>query len=1554
MAKMSKFKTMKFVVALFAVIFIAVGSALAQNLIDNPDFEQTNYAYQNYSDYERIYGGGVLEGRFIHDVTSSAHGVGNVGWPANLTGYGGSGYYLLFNGFGGNLNPSKAVWRQTVPVTSNTVYTFSAQVRNLSQYYMGIISPNPAVMRLKINGVQVGADYTLPQSNFDWHEWTVTWNSGNATQAVIEIVDAYTGEHGRGDDFAIDHLSFTPNTVYSVTASNDSWSLACMGTAVEIPVLANDVISPGIQNAIVQVLQQPAHGEASVLPNKNIEYSFNDASFSGTDQLKYRVGFTAQGVFGEAWVYITVGQAPVVSNISSPGPICTGGVLGIPMPTVNPSASGQWEKSTSQNGSFQTFDPNNIPLSMNGNWVRYSASNDCGEGHSNAVQITVTNGPSFTGQTPQIQPICAGQSLTLTAPGYSANGSQILSQGWVASPMENGEYTTFNLNNISASYNGWFIRYMVEGSCGYVYSSPARQLTVNVAPSNVATLAPPDAICAGDDLDVSVPTYDGIGTGAWEISQTQNGNYQLFSIFNVPRTYDGWYLHYKVTNECGNAASNAVQIHVNDAPTIATPATPSAICAGGSFNLTTPTIQSNGFTISDQGWQIAATQSGSYSAFNNNNVQYSSNGYWIRYYAVNECGETQSTPVQITVNDTPVVGDITAPAGICAGESFNLTVPSVTWRHNNPGTCSGSWEIAPTSSGEFAALNNSNIPYSYNGYYIRYKAVNGCGTAYSSNVVQVTVYSIDPVDEGEITACDAIYHHGMYCDHDGTYVADSVTSNNCTIQVSWHFTLSEAYTETQSFTSCGPFTWPKNGQTYYASCTDTYTYESNNPLICDSIFTLVLTINGEPEILENIVAPQSACEGNPIGVTVPQYAMHHVDGGDAHWEYANSASGPFTPFDPSANNLGYGTYYLRYTIINNCGETNSNVVTFHINDMPEANMQLSAMQVCEGESLVLPEVNVNWRNDNENDRVVQWQMSPTQNGTYAPIDPTMPMQLGHSGYWLRFMAQNGCGTDIVGPVMISVISSEDQWLETITACDSYELESGQIVTESTTIDYQVFEPCYHLVHQPIVINHSDYTITPVTSCNDEFEWHGMTFYRSDQTQYASVVLTNIYDCDSVVELQLDFGEYAKITEQQTACDSYEWPRKPGSFYTESQIDSLFIQGNEDVCDSMIYLNLVLGQSYELEGEPITECSGFVWHGVPYFADAIVYDSLQTVGTHCDSIIAHNLTIIPSIEKDTSMVSCQPVWWNGHYFEEDGDVYTHVFTSQFGCDSIVTMHFSLSEQIEYEFDTLACESFIWYGNTCSGSGQYYSHLFQTPQGCDSLVTIHVNMNVTEYYTQFRTVCDSVEIDGVMYNELGNYYVYYDTVYSQNGCDSLIYRVNLTVNNSESIGLIDGANDVYVASNLINGIYRYDIDTTGINSDVEWSISNPDWQIVESHDNYCLVLVSTPGSAVLMANFSTLSCGEMERQIAINAVFFGLDEHGIEVNVYPNPTKGTVTIEAEGIESIRLTNMMGQVLAWDEYDRSNSVSLNLNGFVPSVYLVEIKTINGMVKRKVVVKN
>jgi hypothetical protein len=1539
---------------LFLFSLITCSTLFAQqNLIVNGTFQSGNTGFN--SDYTYVVpqntngqSVGIEAGKYTIDISSTGHGIGSIGWPS-ISGYGGSNdKFLMANGWGNNENSSKAVWKQTVNVTPNTPYTFSCKVVSLLTQVMQWTG-NPCNLQLKINSVPVGNSYQ-PSTHRQWIDWIVPWSGSNSSQAVIEIVDLYNGTPDLGDDFGLDNISFVPDVVYSVMAYPDACPLACPWTPIEIPILENDIISPGIQGLQVTMANPPSYGDWSVVSysnTKKIEYIYQGNSPTGTDQFKYRIGYPDQNVYSEAWVTVTVGETPLIANISAPSAICAGGPLGIPTPIVTPDAPGHWEYSSSQNGTYQTFDPTNVQLSMNGKYVRYSASNDCGEGHSNAVQITVTNGPSFTGQTPTVQPICAGQSLNLTPPAYNTNGSQVSNPGWVASPTENGNYTAFSLTNIPATYNGWYIRYKIEGSCGTVYSQPARQLTVNVAPSNVGALTAPDAICAGDDLEVTAPTFDGTGNGAWEICQTQNGTYQSFSIQNVPATYNNWYLHYKVSNNCGSATSNAVQIHVNDAPTIATPTTPSAICAGGSFNLVAPSIQNNGFSITDQGWQIASTQNGTYNSFNNNNVQYSSNGYWIRYYAVNECGETHSASVQVTVNDEPVVGDIAVPAGICEGQSFNLTAPTVQWRHTNQGT--GSWEIQV--NGVWQTLNNSNIPFAYNGCNIRYKAVNGCGTNYSSNVVQVTVYSTQPVDLGDVTFCQEGYFHNVWCSQDGhVYGYDSLTPNNCTIHVSWLFHLSEDYNiHPQTQTECNEFYWPQTGITYYNSGVYYDTVSNSNPVECDDVYILNLTINNAPEILENLEAPPSVCVGSPLAVNVPQYSMNHPNG-DAHWEYATSANGPFVPFDPSVNNLSYGTYYLRYAVSNECGNANSNVVTFHVNDVPEANMQLSAMQVCEGETLTLPTENVVWHNDNENDRVAQWQMSPTQNGTYAPIDPSMPMQASHSGNWLRFVAQNSCGSDIVGPVMITVVTSEDQWLDPITACDVYMLESGQVITESTVVDYEVLEPCFHVNHQPIIINHSNYVVEPITSCHDEFEWHGMTFYRSEQTQYASVSLTNVYGCDSVVELQLDFGDYAKVTEQRFACNFYEWPRKPGSYYTESQQDSLFIPGNDAVCDSIIYLDLSLGQTYELEGDPMFECSGFVWHGVPYYEDAIVYDSLQTVGTHCDSIIAYQLTIIPPIENDTSMVSCHAVWWNGHYFENEGDEYTHVYVSQYGCDSIVTMHFSLAEVIEQHVDTVACDPFDWYGHHFEGDGQS-SHTFQTLQGCDSMVYLNVTFNQAEIQSNSVSACNSYVVDGVVYDQPGFYQIYYDTVYSPNGCIGSVQLLNLTINDSELMGAISGSANVFVASNIISGIYRYEVDAAGVEGDIIWTISNPDWQIVEAQDYYCLVFVGTPGSATLTARFNTSDCGEMEREFIINAGFFDVNEHAFEVKIFPNPTKGSVTIEAEGIEAIRLTNMMGQVLDSCDYGRSDSVMLNLTGYAPSVYLIEIKTVNGLVKKRLV---
>ena len=177
------------------------------------------------------------------------------------------------------------------------------------------------------------------------------------------------------------------------------------------------------------------------------------------------------------------------------------------------------------------------------------------------------------------------------------------------------------------------------------------------------------------------------------------------------------------------------------------------------------------------------------------------------------------------------------------------------------------------------------------------------------------------------------------------------------------------------------------------------------------------------------------------------------------------------------------------------------------------------------------------------------------------------------------------------------------------------------------------------------------------------------------------------------------------------------------------------------------------------------------------------------------------------------------------------------------------------------------------------------------------------------------------------------------------------LSLSKKDSEQVGAISGLSNVYVASSLISGIYRYEIDMAGLIGPVTWSLSNPDWQIVEQGEDFCRILVTTPGTAFLTAHFNVEDCGDMERSFEIVAGFFGIDDIENEVRIFPNPTKGSVTIEAEGIESIRITNMMGQVLGLRECDLSDSVNLSLASYVPSVYLLEIKTVNGMVKKRVV---
>jgi gliding motility-associated-like protein len=267
--------------------------------------------------------------------------------------------------------------------------------------------------------------------------------------------------------------------------------------------------------------------------------------------------------------------------------------------------------------------------------------------------------------------------------------------------------------------NGKTLTYKAKNSCGETTSNGV-VITVNNKPA-IGMITAPATICGGSTLALTPPTVNINGS-----TVTAQGWYLNDAAFNTATLLtfadNGKTLTYKAKNSCGETISNNVSITVTDKPSIAPITAPATICAGSTLALTPPTVNANGSTVTTQGWYLDDAD------FNSTTLlSFADNGKTLTYKAKNSCGEKTSNEVVITVNDSPFIETIIAPAMVCPNNTLALITPKITSfgsELNSEGWYLNDVIFNPTSL----------VTYQDNGKTLTYKATNDCGQRVSNSV----------------------------------------------------------------------------------------------------------------------------------------------------------------------------------------------------------------------------------------------------------------------------------------------------------------------------------------------------------------------------------------------------------------------------------------------------------------------------------------------------------------------------------------------------------------------------------------------------------------------------------------------------------------------------------------------------------------------------------------------------------------------------------------------------------------------------------------------------
>ncbi len=395
-----------------------------------------------------------------------------------------------------------------------------------------------------------------------------------------------------------------------------------------------------------------------------------------------------------------------------------------------------------------------------------------------------------------------------------------------------------------------------------------------------------------------------------------------------------------------------------------------------------------------------------------------------------------------------------------------------------------------------------------------------------------------------------------------------------------------------------------------------------------------------------------------------------------------------------------------------------------------------------------------------------------------------------------------------------IYCTNDSTFSTVVACDNFIWDgitydsSGfytNIYTDSLGCDST------HTLY--LSINYSNSGSSAITAC-DNFVWDGTTY---NLTGVYSNTYTNSNGCDSTHTLDLTINNSDSSFTNAEACESYNWN---GQTYNQSGTYYQTVANNITGCDSVLVLNLTINNQYNGGIQNNTVGGGGFYSGNRALVlDCFVPSKIESATIYAQTNDNYTFelrdnggnvlqtTTVPLVQG-ANRVNLNfdipvgndfelgvPGGHSGMYRNNQGVNYPYDFSNLL---SIKSSNSGSPFNFYYFFyDIAVSQNFVSNINICSGetysiggnnydsTGTYIDTLLSSI-GCDSIVTTNLIVNPVFSIVFSDTLCSgqSVIVGSNIYDSTG---VYFDTLTTVNGCDSIILTDLFVQNSSASFAI-----------------------------------------------------------------------------------------------------------------------------------------------------------------------